>query len=299
MNRLGKVLGPPRARLTVETLEDRVFPSITTTWIDATTLRIRGTDEPEKVTVFDLGSQPTGTIQVAVPGAATKVYHRTGKVTIFFEMRGGRDIVTYQANGARFNASSPRGIVVNLEDGNDHLNLNVAAIAFDAGSLFSVLALGGPGPDVMRAYTEATALQGTARVGLYFLGGGDGDKIFIRSFLPPTLGTSLQARAYLQVIALGQAGSDTIEFTWAGTLDGDLFVRLTGDASEDTITANLLPAGDSSGSLSVDVSGGQGFDTLTLIVPSIFNLNTQAWLDAGTDSDKCSVSSNVQVQNCP
>jgi hypothetical protein len=78
MNRLGKVLGPPRARLTVETLEDRAFPSTTTTWIDATTLRIRGTDEPEKVTVFDRGHRRQARSR-SLCLALRPVYHRMAR----------------------------------------------------------------------------------------------------------------------------------------------------------------------------------------------------------------------------
>jgi hypothetical protein len=66
-----------------------------------------------------------------------------------------------------------------------NLNLNVAGGAFDAGSLFSALALGAPvGRDA--SATEATrtrAPRGSACTPRR----RDADKIFIRSFLPPTL----------------------------------------------------------------------------------------------------------------
>lgn len=300
----------------VEALEDRsLLALVTATLINPVTLRIQGTEGDDTIEIIDRGLVREGDYSVEVvdyrrrPRVGHTGFVAPGRLHIFIDMKGGRDTVTYRSEGVKFDATNPRGLVVNLGAGDDKFDWYMSGVQFLANSSLTLFALGGQGADTMRVSTGAGTLDSGARVAMFMLGGSEKDTLRVGpQHTVPATSLTLNSGARWEVTLAGGPGSyDKVEFlydfSYAGRMDGDLFVRLAGDPGIDTVLATIkAPPGLVSvyGNLRAEVFGGLDADTLSLFVPPSAQFRSvDALLDGGYGQDTCNASSNVKVLNCP
>jgi len=148
-----------------DVLEDRTLLSVSAS-ISGGTLTVTGTSDPEHVKLNDDGA---GSVSVKGTGLSTQNFN--GVDTIDIKMKGKKDKVTYNLNGA---LSTARTIKPDLGDGIDTFTANING---DLNANLTIDATGGGGDDVMTINSNNVNVAKGVTFEADMDGQGDKDKI--------------------------------------------------------------------------------------------------------------------------
>jgi len=185
---------------------------------------------------------------------------------------------------------------VDASAGNDQVDLSLGTVLDSRVSLRNFLSAGDDG---MTARLSG-AVRGNSYVSLATWDGwGNDTTTYDAAFVDVASGAtlSLSSNSY--------QGTDTVDLTWSGDLDGRLRVLITGGMLSDDFSANLSAQLGSTGALYASMIGWWAPDNLTLnvfdnsgIASSALSV-LSAYLNGGWfGSNNCTHTSNVTVVNC-
>lgn len=326
----------PTTRLALESLEDRQCLSVTIDTIDAGhTLRVLGDDVANTVTITQDDDHNKITVVV---GSQTKTFTSSQITKVVIDLKGGNDNLTYRLGGgsdfqfgkviqAQLGVGSDTAKFDFFNDGSGgsadieaNLSLEVNEAGVSGAEVVDVL-LGkvedvavtvktrlGFGNDTFTATLKDDLIDDAnvkfdlvdvndiVLLGIPFFRGGN-DKYTIKA----DSNVDIDDNAVLDVVMKGASGADTLDFAYAGEIDGLLKVLLDGGAGADTLKANFAIESDSDGALDVKLLGNTGNDNLTLNVNNAAGndltiLNAVA--DGGAGTDTCVSTPNVTKISC-
>jgi len=130
--------------------------------------------------------------------------------------------------------------------------------------------------------------------------GGDGNDSLTVDATTFGTGANIAKGAELEVRLDGGKGTDTLNVSHDGDVDGKLDLRLDGGSGNDTVVANVTINAGSTGKVRALVNGDSGNDNLTLNVidSSAGQADVKAKLDGGAGFDTCVHTPNVQEKHC-
>jgi hypothetical protein len=240
-----------------DVLEDRSLLSVTAS-ISAGTLTVTGTSAAETVKLDDDGA---GSVSVKGTGLSTQNFN--GVDTIDIKMKGGKDKVTYNLNGA---LSTARTITPDLGNKADTFTANINA---DLNAKLTIDATGGSGDDVMTINSDNVNVA----QGVTFHADMDGN-----------------------------GGNDTITTNYSGVLDGTLDLLNKGGDDKDKLKMFLTAQDGSTGKVGKNgdataVEGNGNDDNLRLEVTVPAGVDVFAEARGNGGKDTCHRTANVTSSN--
>ncbi|WP_439627451.1 hypothetical protein [Gemmata sp.] len=224
-----------KCALRLESLSDRVVPACTWTEVNGV-VTITGDSGANVVRIADEGSTLTITCDgEAVPLSGDPV------TDVVVALGSGNDDVSLTFNGAFAGA---RVYDVSLANGHD---------------TFSALMQDGTDPDT--GDPVASSLADGAGLGITVRGMNGHDSLNFDA-----AGTDVGAGATLSVVLAGGNGKDNLDFAYGGVVLGDLALSAGGGNGNDKVSGRATFDATSTGTADLDVRGGNGKDTLALLV---------------------------------
>jgi hypothetical protein len=255
----------PAARFVprIEGLEERRLPAACTiTAIAGGTLRIRGTNGNDRIQILDDGTANVNNVIVVCKGQT--FLPGTAVTTLDIRPREGNDAVTYSLDGP-LQTGVVRTVQVHFGAGHDSFSARLRAGLLRA----SILTL-----EVL---------------------GGDGGNSFN---LTANSDISIAATAQLTAEFSGGAGNDVIQTNYRGQMLGSLNVFAAGRGGDDVLSSQLILTPGSNGKGGIQELGGDGNDTLTLIIERVSLLDSATvvgFIDGGAGFDQAFFSPGVSV----
>jgi hypothetical protein len=258
--------------LGLESLSDRIVPSVTIDPPVDGVLTITGDSSRNVVDITDDGTTVTVTCD---DGDAEEF---TGVTDIVVSLGSGNDEVNYTLTG-EVAADTARSLDVRLGNGHDTFTGTFSGSLADE-------AAGDP--------ADPTAPAGVAALDVSVYGMNGHDTLGFNA--DGTVGTG----ATLSVVLGGGNGKDVLDAVYGGVLLGELSVSLNGGNGKDEVSAEAALDATSTGTATIDVLGGNGKDDLTLHVtdeagdPSTLP-GVTAVLNGGQGKDFADVEGDVEV----
>jgi hypothetical protein len=268
--------------LGLESLGDRIVPSVTMDPPVDGVLTIKGDSGANNVEITD-----DGTTVTVVSESGTEEFTDVTEIKVC--LGSGNDDVTYTLTG---DVAAERSLAVYLGNGHDTF----------AGSFAGSVA--GEAEELDEETGEPVAVPaGSLDVSVYGMNGHD-----TLSF--DATGADVGAGASLSVSLGGGNGKDTLDAVYAGVLLGDLSIALSGGNGKDTLSAAATfdstgedeTTGEpvAGGTADIEVSGGNGKDRLTLEVTddsgeSSTLTGLDALVDGGRGKDFADTLGDVEV----
>jgi hypothetical protein len=281
MSRLSKLFRPAarparKARLGVESFDDRLVPSVTFTEnTSAHTVEVvASANQNNTITIRNDGN---GNLRIVADGVTRNFSNVVG---LNVETGNGKDTVTYNQGTSTTAADLRRsfGLTVDFQGGWSEDN---------KGDTFTANVFGNVG------YYDGTMHPRDLSMSVY--GGEGGDRIDFNFH-----DTDVRTGSGLYVYAFAFGGSDNITLDSDGEVDGEYKFSLQGWDGNDIVAANILLDTGSNGTLSGNVQGDNDTDTVTLAVrhQTGSNADVDAVVDGGLslgDHDVGRHTSNVRT----
>jgi hypothetical protein len=206
----------------------------------------------------DIEITDDGTVSGLTVTAGDTVYHPVQQITqVVVDAKGGKDTVSYDLTGDY--VGTMRTVQVFLGNGADTFTADLGH-NIDAASIFALRVVGGNGQDSITV-TGSGSVAGSLNVSLE-----------------------------------GGNGKDTLSFDFNGDVTGTLRATADGGNGSDTVSYNVTAPDTSTGSVFVQVLGGNGRDHLGVSVVGA-GLAVDATIDGGhgRDSFDPSITDNVTI----